>query len=76
MSVSPKLLVFWLKEIVSNLKQMKPFLLLVIGKGEPVEANESNGRLFQHDPALRIKTTYDHQPLRVVSQAYPFWELY
>jgi hypothetical protein len=55
-------------EIVDKVKQMKPFLLLVVGKGEPVEQGESKGRLFQHDPSLRMKTTYDNQPLRVVSR--------
>jgi hypothetical protein len=54
-------------EIVDKVKQMKPFLLLVVGKGEPVEQSGSKGRLFQHDPSLRMKTTYDNQPLRVVS---------
>jgi hypothetical protein len=75
MSVCPYLFVggrMGADEVVNKVKQMKPFLLLVVGihseedeqpKPEPVE---SNGRLFQHDPALRLKTTYGHQPLRIV----------
>ena len=50
---------------------MNPFLLLVVGQGEQVVHDESKSRLFQHDPALRLKTTYNCQPLRVVSRSYP-----
>ena len=54
--------------VVSNVKQIKPFLLLVVGdqEQEQSEGAQASGKLFAHDPALRMKTTYQHQPLRVV----------
>jgi hypothetical protein len=54
--------------VVNNVKQIKPFLLLVLGdqEQEQPEAGQASGKLFAHDPALRMKTTYQHQPLRVV----------
>lgn len=53
--------------VVNNTKQIKPFLLLVEGEGEPRPEVESHGQLFKHDPALLMKSTWFKQPLQVVS---------
>ncbi|WVW84288.1 hypothetical protein I302_106319 [Kwoniella bestiolae CBS 10118] len=62
--------------VVNNVKQIKPFLLLVQGTNmmetsEEVEeervrkAQSAKGALFVHDPMLRIKTTFGKNPLAV-----------
>lgn len=55
--------------VVNNVKQIKPFLLLVHGtKGDATGEGELGAEdLFQHDPSLQVAPTYNQQPLRVVS---------
>nr|XP_019007506.1 uncharacterized protein I206_07767 [Kwoniella pini CBS 10737]OCF46287.1 hypothetical protein I206_07767 [Kwoniella pini CBS 10737] len=62
--------------VVKNVKQIKPFLLLIQGthtdESEEVEGQatertnyQGNGDLFIHDPSLKVKPTYEHSPLTV-----------
>ena len=57
--------------VVSQTKQIKPFLLLVSGLNEdhttvPANTTVQSGELFRHDPQLARPTTYSQQPVRVV----------
>jgi hypothetical protein len=52
---------------VNNVKQIRPFLLLVHGSGDPKPVEETEGTLFRHDPALTMPTTFFHKLLRLVS---------
>lgn len=69
------------RQSVANTKQIKPFLLLVTGqKQQSVTDFEAvstvkkagsgsaprAGKLYEHDPELRMLTTFYGQPLRVV----------
>lgn len=56
--------------VVSNVKQIKPFLLLVSGgsaeQTEKTAVAKARGKLYEHDPGLAMKTTYNHVELQVV----------
>ncbi|EIW65961.1 hypothetical protein TREMEDRAFT_74889 [Tremella mesenterica DSM 1558] len=51
--------------VVGNIRQIRPFMLLVQGKGEISPAPQYKGALFQHDPKLAMKTTFSNSPLLV-----------
>ncbi|KAK4684001.1 ubiquitin-conjugating enzyme E2 Q, partial [Tremellales sp. Uapishka_1] len=51
--------------VVGNIKQIKPFLLLVFGVGEPEVPEPVKGKLFIHDPSLKLPTTFYNKPLQL-----------
>ena len=53
--------------VVNNVKQIKPFLLLVQGTGDPIEHTMTDKELFRHDPQLRQQPAFYGSPLQVVS---------
>lgn len=59
-------------DVVNNVKQLKPFLLLVTSAFEGEKSAEDGrvvapkGKLFEHDPSLPIATTFDGGPIKVV----------
>lgn len=54
--------------VVGNIKQIKPFLLLVAGGvTDTVSRAPAPGDLFNHDPELRRRTMYNGAELRLVS---------
>jgi hypothetical protein len=53
--------------VVANTKQIKPFLLLVHGTGDPAPQATVHGSLFQHDPGLALKSRFGGQLIQLVS---------
>lgn len=51
--------------VVSNLNQIKCFMLLVQGLGDAVEAQKTDLPLFQHDPKLAMPPKYFGQILQI-----------
>lgn len=61
--------------VVNNVKQIKPFMLLVSGPStSPATTTDTagDGELFKHDPTLERPTTYQlGRPVEVVSDMQP-----
>ena len=61
--------------VVNNIKQIKPFLLIVQGNGtsvvEPPPVVNVRKALFKHDPSLMMQPAFFGQPLQVVSCQLP-----
>ncbi|RSH89058.1 hypothetical protein EHS25_002724 [Saitozyma podzolica] len=51
--------------VVANTKQIKPFLLLVHGTGDPAPQATVHGSLFQHDPGLALKSRFGGQLIQL-----------